>query len=976
MQEEHKKYDSPSGIGRPTLNRSGSISATGFPQITRGNSQSKIDNSHILKSKPQEIQQNLTSIDEKLFKQRPIDKEEERALLWAFLASYLPDDKSSLQKQFVQHVEFTLAQTRTEATNFSGFQALSYCIRERLIERWKDTILFFKQKNVKQVNYLSLEFLIGRSLQNSLGALGLTGKYQDALKDLGFKLEDLYDEERDAGLGNGGLGRLAACFMDSLATCNFPGFGYGLRYKFGMFYQTLVDGEQVELPDYWLNYGSPWEIERLDVSYPIGFYGTCKEVEENGKKVWKWEPGEEMLAVAYDYPIPGFKTFNTLNIRLWSSKPSSQFNLESFNRGDYLGAIREKEQCENITNVLYPNDNTMQGKELRLKQQFLFVSATIQDIISQFKETGKPFSEFSNMHAIQLNDTHPTLGILELMRQLIDNEGLSWNDAWSITTKTFSYTNHTVLPEALERWSVGMVEHLLPRHIRILYEINDQFLKLVDKKWPGDMEKRRTLSIIDEDHGKFIRMASLAIVGSHTINGVAVLHSELVKTDVFPLFYALWPEKFQNKTNGVTPRRWIQQANPDLAALFTKSLNSDRWLVQLDLIKDLKNMADNASFQKDWMEIKRANKIRLAKYIEKTCDVIVNVDVLFDVQVKRFHEYKRQLLNVLGVIYRYLEIKKGVKTAPRVIIFGGKAAPGYYMAKNIIKLINNVAEVVNNDPQVGDQLKIVFIPNYCVSNAEIIIPASDISQHISTAGTEASGTSNMKFSMNGGLILGTLDGANIEIRDAIGKENMYIFGAKTEEVAGARKKIHNGTFKPDSRFVSVITAIEENMFGEYEQFKPIVDSITSGNDHYIVSYDFGSYVDAQVQIDNDYYKNKAGWAKKSILASVLCGTFSSDRTIKEYASQIWGIEEWKKPGPVHLSNEEAKSLLDKRDANMLGSPNDVNAISIERLSPLTFVKTSTSPLVVVNQNDLNVKKQAFNPKTTTKGFAPSGKPTN
>eukprot|EP01132_Coremiostelium_polycephalum_P003550 gene3550-4424_t len=892
------------------------------------------------------------------------EEEKERALYWAFLASYLPDDKVSLQKEFVRHVEYTLAQTKVEANNFSGFQALSYCTRDRLIERWKDTRLYFKQHDVKQVNYLSLEFLLGRSLQNGLVSLGLDGKYGEALMELGFKLEDLYDEERDAGLGNGGLGRLAACFMDSLATGNYPGYGYGLRYKFGMFYQSMVDGEQVELPDYWLNYQSPWEIERLDVTYDVGFYGRVYEVEENGKRQLKWEPGEKMLAIAYDYPIPGFHTYNTLNIRLWSSKPSEEFDLESFNKGDYLGAIEDKQKSENITNVLYPNDNTMQGKELRLKQQYLFVSATLQDIIHQFKEKHSNYSEFPNKHAIQLNDTHPTLGIPELMRILIDDEGLSWNDAWSITTKTFSYTNHTVLPEALERWNVSLVEHLLPRHIRIIYDINEQFLKLVDKKWPGDIDKRRSLSIIDESDGRTIRMAYLAIVGSHTINGVAFLHSELLKSDVFSLFYQLWPEKFQNKTNGVTPRRWIHQANPYLSSFFTKSLNSSRWLVKLDLVSQLKSKADDPAFQQEWMEIKRANKIRMAKLIEKECGITVSVDALFDVQVKRFHEYKRQLLNILGVIHRYLEIKSGAKKEPRVVIFGGKAAPGYYMAKKIIKLINSVAKVVNNDPFVGDMLKVCFIPNYCVSNAEIIIPSSDISQHISTAGTEASGTSNMKFCMNGGLILGTLDGANIEIMQQIGEENIYIFGAETKDVNSIRKKIHDGTFTPDKRWFNVIAAIKEEKFGPLKQFQPILDSITVGKDHYILSYDFTSYIDIQNKIEQDY-RNRKVWAKKSILSSVGCGMFSSDRTIKEYAEQIWKVEEWKRPGPIPVSLQDAKNLISK---SPVGSPHDVSSISIERLSPLTFVKpTGNSPLVVVNQND---KKQnpIFKPTQTTTGF--------
>ncbi|KYQ88671.1 glycogen phosphorylase 2 [Tieghemostelium lacteum] len=909
----------------------------------------------------QNSQKRILDLEEQL-KMLP-NQEKEKAILWAVLASNLPDDKSSLQKEFVKHVEYTLAQTRNEATNFSGFQALSMCTRDRLIERWKDTSLFFQQNQVKKVNYLSLEFLLGRSLQNGLVALGLDGKYADSLMELGYKIEDLYDEERDAGLGNGGLGRLAACFMDSLATCNLPGYGYGLRYKFGMFYQAIIEGEQVELPDYWLNYGSPWEIERLDVTYHIGFCG--KVTMENGRH--KWEPSEQMLAVAYDYPIPGFKTYNTVSIRLWSSKPSDEFNLESFNKGDYLGSIEEKQKSENITAVLYPNDNTMAGKELRLKQQYLFVSATIQDIISQFLQTGKDLKEFSNSNAIQLNDTHPTLGIPELMRILMDVHFLTWDDAWSITTKTFAYTNHTVLPEALERWSVDLLTRLLPRHIQIIYEINERFLRQVEKLWPGDMEKRRQLSIIDESHGRTIKMAFLAIIGSQAVNGVAELHSELVKHSVFPDFYSMWPEKFQNKTNGVTPRRWIHQANPHLSQLFTQKLNSSRWLTQLDMISDLQRFVDDTGFQKEWMQIKKINKIRLAKYIEEHCQIKVSADILFDCQVKRFHEYKRQLLNILGVIHRYLEMKSKPQERkyPRVVIFAGKAAPGYYMAKLIIKLINSVANVINNDHEVNNYLKIVFIPNYAVSNAEIIIPASDLSQHISTAGTEASGTSNMKFSMNGGLIIGTLDGANIEIREEICKENMYIFGAQTPEVESIKKKIREGTFTPDKRWVQVLTAIKEGKFGNVKEFQPIIDSISHGNDHYILSYDFPSYLDIQQQIDKDYYhQDKSIWSKKSIMASIRCGKFSSDRTIREYAKQIWDIKELQRPGPVHVPQDITQGLI--KSKSPVGSPHD-SFISMERLSPYPGVSPSNHTSNTSSKDESNLLK----PKQVIKGFNPS-----
>ncbi|GAM24066.1 hypothetical protein SAMD00019534_072410 [Acytostelium subglobosum LB1] len=892
---------------------------------------------------------------------KPIEDDEakKRAVLWAVLASYLPTDKFTLQKEFVKHVEYTLAQTEHEANAFSGFEALALCTRDRLIERWKDTRLYFKQHGVKQVNYLSLEFLLGRSLQNGLMSLGLVGKYSEALMELGYHLEDLYEEEHDAGLGNGGLGRLAACFMDSLATMDYPACGYGLRYTYGMFFQSVQDGEQVELPDYWLNYGSPWEIERLDINYQIYFGGYVEEnTGEGGKKEFVWKPDETIVAVAFDYPIPGYNTFNTINIRLWSAKPSNEFDLASFNKGDYIGSIEEKQRSENITNLLYPNDNTMQGKELRLRQQYFFVSATIQDIVTHFKNTHKNFKEFPTMHAIQLNDTHPTLGIPELMRILMDEEGLSWDEAWDITTKTFSYTNHTVLPEALERWSVSLFEKLLPRHLSIIYAINEFFLDQVEEKWPGQGQIRRAMSIIDESGGRTVRMAYLAIVGSHTINGVAELHTELIKSDVFPLFYEMWPHKFQNKTNGVTPRRWIHQCNPQLSTLITKTLSTSRWVVNLDIIKDLRKHADDPLFHKQWMDIKRNNKIRMAKLIEKETEIVVNVDALFDVHVKRFHEYKRQLLNILGVINRYLEIKAGKPKQPKVVIFGGKAAPGYFMAKLIIKLINDVAAVINNDAQVGNMLKIIFIPNYGVSNAEIIIPSSDVSEHISTAGTEASGTSNMKFSMNGGLIIGTLDGANIEIREAIGKENMSIFGAVASEIAKIQKEIHEGTFKPDTRWLDVITAIKKGMFANAAEMQPILDSITNGRDNYILSYDFVSYLDAQNQIDQAY-QDKHKWAKMSILASAGCGKFSSDRSIREYAEQIWHVEPCRRSGPIAVTNEEYQSIT----KSPVGSPFDKNMspmISVERLTPnLTPKGTGAHP---------TIHKDALLPKTVIKGF--------
>jgi starch phosphorylase len=709
--------------------------------------------------------------------------EQRTALLWALLASYLPEDVRSMEKFFVHHVEYSLARGRGNINNFGAYQALALSVRDRLIERWKDTQLYFKEKQCKRVAYMSLEFLLGRTLQNAIVNLGLEDNYHMAMKNLGYHLENLYDEESDAGLGNGGLGRLAACFLDSLATMDYPAWGYGLRYKYGMFYQKIQNGQQVEFPDYWLMHGNPWEVERSDVSYPVQFYGKIRDVEtEDGSKKVIWDPAETVMAVAYDTPIPGYETYNVLNIRLWSAQPSKEFDLHHFNKGDFFKSIEEKQNSEQITSVLYPNDNTPAGKELRLKQQYLLVSATLQDLMRRFKETKRPISEFHTQVAIQLNDTHPALGIVELVRILLDNERVPFAEAWEITTKTFAYTNHTVLPEALERWPVTLMERLLPRLMRIIYDINYHFLKVIEKKWPGDVEKLRRLSVIEEGDTRMVRMANLAIIGSHAVNGVAQIHSDLLRSDVFPDFFNLWPKKFLNMTNGVTPRRWLHQANPDLSMILTSYLRTPNWIFNLDLLTGLRHFADNPTLQKQWILMKQTTKERLAKMILKKTGIEVSTEALFDTQVKRIHEYKRQLLNILYIIHRYTVIKamspaqrKSAQVVPRVVIFGGKAAPGYFMAKLVIQLINSVGKIINNDEDIGDLLKVVFIPNYCVSLAEIIVPGSDLSQHISTAGMEASGTSNMKFAMNGCLIIGTLDGANVEIEQEIGSDNIFFW---------------------------------------------------------------------------------------------------------------------------------------------------------------------------------------------------------
>jgi starch phosphorylase len=750
-------------------------------------------------------------------------------------------------------------------------------------------------------------------------------------------------QESDAALGNGGLGRLAACFLDSLATMNYPAWGYGIRYTYGMFHQEIKDGYQVEFPDYWLTYGNPWEIERLDVQYPVRFYGhVVEKTDARGNVRYGWEGGETIMAVAYDMPIPGYNTYNTINLRLWSSKPSKEFDLFHFNQGDYFRAIEEKQRSETITSVLYPNDNTSVGKELRLKQQFFFVSASLRDILKRFKALGHPLTNLPDKISIQLNDTHPTLSIVEMMRLLLDEEGLDWETAWSISNRVHSYTNHTVLPEALEHWKISLMENLLPRHMKLVYDINFRFLKEVEKKWPGDVEKLARLSLIQEGPEKAVRMAHLAIIGSHKVNGVAELHSELLKSKVFPDFFELYPGKFLNVTNGVTPRRWLHQANPGLSSLITQALKTDDWKSNLGLVKGLEKFADDEKFQRKWLSVKRKNKQRVADYVKEKFGVTIYPEALFDIQIKRFHEYKRQLLNILGVMYRYRQIKgmsdeEKSDVVPRVIIFGGKAAPGYYMAKLIIKLINNVGEVINNDPDIGDLLKIVFVPNYCVSLAELLIPASDISQHISTAGMEASGTSNMKFTMNGGLILGTLDGANIEIKEEVGDDNIFIFGALASEVEKKRKIVWEQKDTVDPRFLEVLEIMRSGTFGTFDEMHHIIESLIKGRDYYLLSVDFPSYLDAQERIDQAY-KNQKKWCRMSILNTAGMGKFSSDRSIQQYANNIWNLQAVPRPGPITVELDKMSSAglvpdLGATSPILSGSPLG-NEISLERLSPV------------------------------------------
>ncbi|KAF3095400.1 Non-essential glycogen phosphorylase, variant 3 [Orbilia oligospora] len=690
--------------------------------------------------------------------------------LWKKFAATDFSNKEEFQKEVVRHVETTLARSLYNCDELAAYSGAALAMRDKLIIDWNKTQQAHTLADQKRVYYLSLEFLMGRTLDNALLNRDIKEYAAEGVSELGFRMEDLIEQEHDAALGNGGLGRLAACFLDSLASLSYPAWGYGLRYRYGIFKQEIIDGYQVEVPDYWLDF-NPWEFPRHDITVDIMFYGYVRRyTEEDGSTVNIWEGGEVVQALAYDVPIPGYGTSTTNNLRLWSSKPSTgEFDFQKFNSGDYESSVRDQQRAETISAVLYPNDNIDVGKELRLKQQYFWVAASLYDIVRRFKKSHRAWTEFPHQVAIQLNDTHPTLAIVELMRILVDKEHLDWDTAWNIVTETFGYTNHTVLPEALEKWSVPLFQNLLPRHLQIIYDINLFFLQSVERRFPKDRELLSRVSIIEESNPQVIRMAYLAIIGSKKVNGVAELHSDLIKTTIFKDFVNIFgPDKFTNVTNGVTPRRWLHQANPQLSALIKEKLGSYDFLKDLSLLSGLEKFADDKNFQKQWMDIKLRNKQRLAKYIKDTTGISVNPSALFDIQVKRIHEYKRQQMNIFGVISRYLSLKamtkeERAKQVPRVSIFGGKAAPGYWMAKTIIRLITAVSEVVNNDADIGDLLKVVFIEDYNVSKAEFLCPASDLSEHISTAGTEASGTSNMKFVLNGGLIIGTCDGANIEI---------------------------------------------------------------------------------------------------------------------------------------------------------------------------------------------------------------------
>jgi glycogen phosphorylase len=808
-------------------------------------------------------------------------------------------DASALKRDVLKHLEYTLAQLPQDRNgNWEPYLALALAVRDRLIHRWARTETAYEEQDGKHVYYLSLEYLMGRTLGNSLVNLGLDGESRDAVRDLGYRLEDLREAEWDAGLGNGGLGRLAACLLDSLATLGYPATGYGLRYEYGIFHQRIVGGAQQEVPDAWLRYGNPWEIPRDGNRCRVQFYGRVNShVNASGRLVNEWVDTRDVLAAAYDTPVPGYGTDTVNMLRLWSAKAVQEFNLEDFNHGDYIGAIEARASSENICRVLYPNDNVFVGKELRLAQEYFFVSATLQDIIRHYRRRHQDFAQFPDKVAIQLNDTHPVLAIPELMRELIDVEGMGWDEAWDITTRTFAYTNHTVMPEALERWPVDLVGHMLPRHLQIIYEINHRFLDNVRRRFGPDDALTRRLSLIEEDGERRVRMAHLAIAGSHAVNGVAALHTEILKHRVFPEFDQLWPGKFSNKTNGITQRRWLLESNPELSRLISGAIGQG-WVTDLYELRKLIPLAADAGFGDAWRTVKRQRKVQLAEiirlqYEHRGSSLRVSPDSLFDVQVKRIHEYKRQLLNVLHVVTLYNRIKDHGASAfaPRTVIFAGKAAPGYYMAKQIIRLINAVADVVNRDPAVGDALKVAFLADYRVSLAEEIFPASDLSEQISTAGTEASGTGNMKFALNGALTIGTMDGANIEIRQEVGDDNIFVFGLTADQVEalGPRydpwERYHGN---PELR--RALDMIRGSAFSpaEPDLFAPVVQSLLEGGDRYLVLADYGAYVDCQERVAATYRDQKA-WTRKSILNAANMGKFSTDRTIREYASEIWGI---------------------------------------------------------------------------------------
>lgn len=802
--------------------------------------------------------------------------------------------REALKLWFKHHLKYTLVDDKFSATKMDHFVSLALSVRDHLVDKWLQTQQSYYEKDVKRVYYLSMEFLIGRLLTNNLINLGIYDEYKMALEEMGHVIHELEESEVEAGLGNGGLGRLAACFLDSIASLGVPGYGYGIRYEFGIFYQKIIQGHQVEKADNWLRVGNPWEIPRPRTLFPIKFYGHVESSQNSqGKKEHKWVDTQDVMAMAYDIPIPGYKNDTVNNLRLWSARSSRELELEYFQAGDYFQAVQNKHESEIISKVLYPADQNQSGKELRFKQEYFFVAASLSDIIRRYKKKHKTFDEFSNKVAIQLNDTHPALSIAELMRILIDIENLPWAKAWEVTVNTFAFTNHTILPEAMEKWSIELFSRVLPRHLDIIFQINQDFMDQVQERYPGDLDKMNRMSLIEENHTKYIRMANLSIIGSHSTNGVANLHSSILREKVFSDFHEMFPDRFNNKTNGITPRRWLKACNPELSKLITEYIG-DSWVRDLSKIKNLQKHIDDPQLIARWKEIKTNNKKQLAKYIQETLSIEVDPNSLFETQIKRIHEYKRQVLGVLHAIALYNRMRKNpesIKT-PRTIMFSGKAAPGYAMAKLIIKFINSVAETINTDHSLQGKLKVLFLPNYSVTLAEKIIPAADLSVQISTAGMEASGTGNMKLSLNGALTVGTLDGANIEIMEEVGKENIYIFGLNADEVVEKKQSgyLPREIYKQNPELREVLDMIQKGyFFGQQPNlFQPILENLLDHGDPYMVLADFQSFCDTQETIGHAYLDTDA-WTRKAIINVSRMGKFSSDRSIKEYAEDIWGI---------------------------------------------------------------------------------------
>jgi starch phosphorylase len=823
------------------------------------------------------------------------DKSADVGVIELLQAPSLPMTSDAILKDLTHYFGRMLGRRTVRTTSPFLYQSVVYAARDRLMERWGRTRMAIERDDNRRVSYLSLEFLMGRLLRNALLSLGIEEETAEALQRIGLDLEDVCGREHDAGLGNGGLGRLAACFLDSCATLSLPVVGYGIRYRYGMFRQRIDNGHQLEEPDPWLREGFPWEVERYEFRQTIKFGGrteTHKDV--NGKPRHSWTETHDVLAIPYDVPIPGYENGIVNTLRLWSAAATDEFDLEEFNAGSYTDAVESKNLAENITMVLYPNTANEAGHELRLRQQYFLASASLQDTLRFFTyHHGNDVRKFAEKNCLQLNDTHPAIAVAELMRLLIDEFYLDWDEAWDVTRETMAYTNHTLLPEALEKWPVSMFRKLLPRLLDIIYEINTHFIDEISQRWPGDNERIRRMSLIEEGPEPMIRMSYLAIVGSFSVNGVAELHSRLLTEGLFRDFAELWPDKFNNKTNGVTQRRWLAACNPGLARLITDKIGSG-WITELEQLQKLAEFADDNEFQEEWRQVKLANKLKLAGNIEEKTGLSVPTEMLFDVQVKRIHEYKRQLLNVLHAVHLYERIRRGDgdDIVPRAIIIGGKAAPGYVMAKNVIKCINNVARMINTDPEMKDRLRLIFYPDYNVSGMELICPAADLSEQISTAGKEASGTGNMKFMMNGAITIGTLDGANVEIREAVGEENFFLFGLTVEEIGELRGHYDpQAIIEADEDFSRVMQLLESGHFNRFEPnvFDPIIQAIREPADLWMTAADFRSFLDAQAAA-GDVFKNRDAWTRMSILNTASSGRFSTDRTMRDYNDDIWKLE--------------------------------------------------------------------------------------